>query len=176
MRESRNSITQRTTRAIAIFALASLVFAGRAQSPLINDDSKTLLTRTEPVQYLFPEQIALTAGKPQVVALHFRIAPGLHINSHQPKDPALIPTTLSIPESSGVRLADASWPAGADFTQPIDPTVVLRVYTGDFTIQARLRAQAGNHLVEARLRYQACDENACLPPKTIKVPIDVIGK
>jgi hypothetical protein len=31
-------------------------------------------------------------------------------------------------------------------------------------------------MMEARLHYQACDANACLPPKTIKVPIDVIGK
>jgi hypothetical protein len=37
-------------------------------------------------------------------------------------------------------------------------------------------ATTGNHLVEARLRYQACDQNACMPPKTITVPIDVIGK
>jgi len=30
--------------------------------------------------------------------------------------------------------------------------------------------------VEAKLRFQACDQNACMPPKTITVPIDVIGK
>jgi hypothetical protein len=37
-------------------------------------------------------------------------------------------------------------------------------------------AAAGDHLVEAKLRYQACDNNACMPPKTITVPIDVLGK
>jgi hypothetical protein len=30
--------------------------------------------------------------------------------------------------------------------------------------------------MEAKLRYQACDNNACMPPKTITVPIDVIAK
>ena len=40
----------------------------------------------------------------------------------------------------------------------------------------RIVATRGNHLVEAKLRFQACDKNACLPPKTITVPIDVIGK
>jgi hypothetical protein len=50
------------------------------------------------------------------------------------------------------------------------------VYTGEFTIQARIMAPAGNHLIEAKLRYQACDKNICLPPKTIPVAIDVIGK
>jgi hypothetical protein len=34
----------------------------------------------------------------------------------------------------------------------------------------------GDHLVEGKLRYQACDRNECMPPKTITVPIDVIGK
>jgi hypothetical protein len=43
-------------------------------------------------------------------------------------------------------------------------------------IQARIVAASGNHLVEARLRYQACDKNECLPPKTIPVAIDVIGR
>jgi hypothetical protein len=37
-------------------------------------------------------------------------------------------------------------------------------------------AIAGEHLIEARLRYQACDQKACMPPKTITVPIDVIAK
>jgi hypothetical protein len=29
--------------------------------------------------------------------------------------------------------------------------------------------------VEAKLRYQACNNDTCMPPKTITVPIDVIG-
>jgi hypothetical protein len=108
--------------------------------------------------------------------LHFRIGQGLHINSHAPKDEFLIPTELSIPEGAGVRLEAASYPAGTDFTLPLDPGSKLSVYTGEFVIQARIVAAAGNHLVEAKLRYQACDQNACMPPKTIPVAIDVIGK
>jgi hypothetical protein len=128
------------------------------------------------VEYLFPEQVTLVAGKPADVALHFRIAQGLHINSHTPKDEFLIPTTFSIPDGAGVRLDKATYPAGEDFTLPLDPGTKLSVYTGEFTIQARIVAAAGNHLVEGKLRYQACDKNACLPPKTIPVAIDVIGK
>ena len=48
--------------------------------------------------------------------------------------------------------------------------------TGEFVIQARIVAAPGDHLVEAKLRYQACDKNACMPPRTITVAIDVIGK
>jgi hypothetical protein len=128
------------------------------------------------VEYLFPEQVTVGAGKPTDVVLHFRIAQGLHINSHTPKDEFLIPTTFSIPDGTGVRLDKATYPAGEDLTLPLDPSTKLSVYTTEFTIQARIVATAGNHLVEAKLRYQACDKNACLPPKTIPVVIDVIGK
>lgn len=46
------------------------------------------------VEYLFPEQVTVPAGKASDITLHFRIAPGLHINSHTPKDEFLIPTTF----------------------------------------------------------------------------------
>jgi DsbC/DsbD-like thiol-disulfide interchange protein len=128
------------------------------------------------VQYLYPEQVTVAAGKAAPVALHFRVKDGLHINSHEPKEEFLIPTVLSVPEASGVRLESAEYPAGKEFTLPVEPKTNLIVYTGEFTIQARLVAQPGDHMVEAKLRYQACDANACLPPKTITVPIDVVGK
>jgi hypothetical protein len=115
-------------------------------------------------------------GKASPVALHFRVAQGLHINSHTPSDDYLIPTAFSIPDGSGVRLDAATYPAGSMISLPIDPKTRLSVYTGEFEIQTRMVATAGNHLVQARLHYQACDQNQCMPPKTITVPIDVIGK
>jgi DsbC/DsbD-like thiol-disulfide interchange protein len=131
--------------------------------------------KAEAVQYLYPEQVTVPAGKATPVALHFRIKEGLHINSHQPKDEFLIPTVLSIPDASGVHLEDAAYPAGTEFNLPVEPKSQLIVYTGEFSIQARIVAQRGEHMVEAKLRYQACDANACLPPKTITVPIDVVA-
>ena len=128
------------------------------------------------VEYLYPEQVTVPAGKATTVTLHFRIAPGLHINSHTPSEDELIPTTLSIPEGSGVRLEGAVYPPGAGFTLPLDPQTKLSVYSGEFTIQARIVATAGDHLVEVRLRYQACDNNACMPPRTMTAAIDVLAK
>jgi Disulphide bond corrector protein DsbC len=128
------------------------------------------------VTYLFPEQISAPAGKPTPVTLHFRVAPGLHINSHTPTSEFFIPTTLTFPADSGLHLDAAAYPAGALITLPIDPGSKLSVYTGEFAIQARLIAAAGDHLVQGKLRYQACNDNECLPPKTIMVTVDVIGK
>ena len=133
-------------------------------------------SKHDAVVYLFPEQVSVPVGKPSPVALHFQIERGLHINSHTPKGDFLIPTVLSIPESSGVKLAQATYPPGTDFTLPIDHKTRLSVYTGEFVIQAEIVAERGNHMVEAKLHYQACDLNSCMPPRTITVPIDVIGK
>lgn len=75
-----------------------------------------------------------------------------------------------------MKLEAARYPPGTDFALPLDPGTKLNVYTGEFTIQAHIVATSGDHLVEAKLHYQACDKSACMPPKTITVPIDVIGK
>ena len=166
--------------AAALLALGFSAAAARAQSAnpssLFNQSDEPLVQQSKAVEFLYPEQITVRAGKSSPVEMHFRVAPGLHINSHAPHDPYLIPTTLNVPASSGVQLLNATFPDGKDFTLPADPKTHLSVYTGDFTILARIRAPRGNHLVQARLRYQACNDNQCLPPRTINVAIDVLAK
>lgn len=159
-------------------ALSTVLLFGLSATAQLQETAKPSRSgaKAEAVQYLYPEQVTVTAGKAAPVALHFRIKEGLHINSHEPKDEFLIPTVLSIPEPSAVRLESVEYPAGKEFTLPVEPKTKLLVYTGEFAIQARIVAQIGDHMVEAKLRYQACDANACLPPKTITVPIDVVGK
>ena len=157
-----------------LFVLGSLL--AQAQIVPTGPQNRPAVARTEAVTYLFPEQVTIAAGKPSHVELHFRVGQGLHINSHTPSADYLIPTDFSIPESAGVKLDGVAYPEGKIITLPFDPTTKLSVYTGEFMIEARIAAAPGNHLVQARLHYQACDQNQCLPPKTIIVPIDVIGK
>jgi hypothetical protein len=166
-------LMKRICTAVMVLGLGAMAARGQGLSSAAQ---KRPLVKTDAVTYLFPEQVNVPANKPSQIALHFRIAPGLHINSHTPTDEFLIPTTFSIPEGSGVRLERATYPAGALMALPIDPTTKLSVYTGEFVIQARIVATAGNHLVEGQLHYQACDNNQCLPPRTITVAIDVISK
>ena len=161
----------------AVFLGMTMCCAGavRAQDSL-GETTHKARPKDEAVEYLYPEQVTVQAGKPSAVAMHFRIRQDLHINAHKPRADYLIPTVLSIPESSGVQLASARYPAGSEFTLPVDPSEKLLVYSGEFTIQASIVATPGDHLVEAKLRYQACDQNACMPPKTTTVAIDVVGK
>lgn len=160
-------------RADVALVLALAGFLAHAQNQSFSARSKS---SPPAVVFVSPEQIIVPAGKATTVALHFRIAPGLHINSHTPSEEELIPTALAMTEGSGVRLVSADYPPGAEYTLPIDPSTKLNVYTGEFIIEARITTRPGEHLVEARLRYQACDNNACMPPKTLIAAIDVIGK
>lgn len=169
MRENKDAIL------VLVFAAYAATFCPIPAHPQSDPASRSIL-KGAAVEFLYPEQVSVAAGKPSDVTLHFRVAEGMHINSHAPKEEFLIPTTFSIPDSTGVKLEDTTYPAGKDFTLPSDPGNKLSVYTEEFTIQARIVAPAGNHLVEAKLRFQACDKSVCLPPKTIPVAIDVIGK
>lgn len=166
-------------RAICLLVVCCAAELGTSQStphsPLLDKPNHSVI-KQESVQYLFPEQVTIPAGQSTAVALHFRIASGLHINSHKPKDEFLIPTALSIPADSGVKLDSAIYPSGTEFVLPADPGTKLSVYTGDFAIQTRITATPGDHLIQAKLRYQACDQQQCMPPKTATFAIDVIGK
>ncbi len=167
--------------AVPLFVLAALAVATAPGQIVSNSPRNDSPIKTEAVQYLFPEQVSVPAGKPTAVTLRFRVVQGLHINSHTPSDAFLIPTDFSIPDGIGpdgasVRLNAAIYPPGTIISLAFDPKTKLSVYTGEFIIQARIVATPGNHLVQAKLHYQACDQNQCMPPKTINVPIDVIGK
>src|ERR1700685_1693683 len=166
---------------MALLGLAGLAGTRAYGQFVSNSPRNDSPIKTEAVQYLFPEQVSVPAGKPSPVILHFRVAHGLHINSHTPSDKCLIPTDFSIPDGAGpdgtgVRLYAANYPPGTIISLAFDPSTKLSVYTGEFAIQARIEATPGNHLIQAKLHYQACDQNQCMPPKTIDVPIDVVGK
>jgi hypothetical protein len=146
-----------------------------AQSPFGDLQSKPV-KKPAAVTYLFPEQVTVAADKPATLDLHFKVGEGLHVNSHDPHGEGLIPTTLSLPDKDGIRLAKVTFPPGADFTFPLDPKEKLSVYTGEFVVRTQVVAAKGDHLLQTTLRYQACSSNTCMAPHEILVAIDVIAK
>jgi hypothetical protein len=132
--------------------------------------------RPQDVRYLFPEQVSVPAGKDAVIDLHFQINPGMHINSHTPREQGLIATRLILPATSGIRMDAVDFPAGSDYALRAMPSEKLSVYTGEFVVRAHIRAVAGQHLLQGSLRYQACDTNSCYPPRNAPVVVDVIAK
>ncbi len=128
------------------------------------------------VRFLYPQQVQVSAGKPYTVQMHFRIASGLHINSHTPLQKSLIGTTLNASAPAGVKITMVQFPAGAPYALAAFPSEKLSVYTSELVVGMHIVAQRGNHLIQGSLRYQACDTNTCFPPRNVPVAVDVIAQ
>ncbi|MCP3688043.1 MAG: DUF255 domain-containing protein [Gammaproteobacteria bacterium] len=103
------------------------------------------------------------------IAVDISIPRGWHINSNQPLQQGLIPTSISIdPVKTGLQLAKVSFP------DPITTTLgfqkePLSVYHGD--IQIQLEVDTDNKkpvaVLPIELHIQACNDKICLPPEKV---------
>jgi hypothetical protein len=118
---------------------------------------------------------ALTAHRGATVAqtLTVTVKPGYHVNSDRPKDEYIIPLKLT-------------WTGGPlDVKTTIYPKAeeiqvngqALTVFTGTFPVQTEFRvgpnAALGTVTVNGKLRYQACNNEMCLRPVTLDIPLQV---
>ena len=121
--------------------------------------------------------VQLRAGASTSVEMDFRVGTEFHINSHHPKADYLIPTVLKLNPPAQLTVADLKYPAGEEMAFAFSPNEKLSVYSGDFTINAVLKAPAnaaaGSYPVKGELRFQACDHSACYPPRSISVQFQV---
>lgn len=118
--------------------------------------------------------VTVTRGKAAPVTIHFRVAPGFHVNSNTPKSEFLIPTALKMDAPTDIALTKTTYPEGKDMAFPFAPDEPLNVYSGDFTVGLTVRplhtVMPGKYAIHGELKYQACDNAACYPPK--KLPVD----
>jgi DsbC/DsbD-like thiol-disulfide interchange protein len=116
------------------------------------------------------ETDAAHAGADVQVALQVVLAPGVHVNSNQPRDPSLIPLAITVNAPPNVSVVGIAFPKPSDLRQRGED-VLLSVFEHTFNIGVRLRLGADVAetplLVSARLRYQACDEVRCYVPATV---------
>jgi hypothetical protein len=164
-------------RLTAMFGLVCLAASGQVikDQPLPLPDGANQRADAA-VQFLSPDKVNIPARRAAQIDLHFRVADGLHINSHAPTDKTLIPTRLAVVEVQGLNVTAVDFPAGTQYAPQFAPREKLSVYAGEFVLHAHLTAQPGEHLLEGGLRYQACDANACLPPRTIPVSVTVVAQ
>lgn len=160
-----------TTAALLVAGMAGVVAAQKLpwQGDNPSDDQHQF------VHFLYPEQITVAPGQDKVVDLHFKINPGMHINSHVPHEKSLIPTQFIVIEPPGLKIGPVDFPAGEDYSLAAMPNDKLSVYTGEFVVHAHIHAQPGDHLLEGALRYQACDNRSCYPPRKAPVAVDIIA-
>src|SRR5262249_22828440 len=121
-----------------------------------------------------------TAAKPGSdvhAALQVHLPEGYHTNSNQPRDPNLIPISVTFdPPPDGITFTEVVFPPATDLAQR-GADQPLRVFSGDFTIGVALSVAAsapnGPVKLPATLRYQACDEVACYAPTRVPVTWDL---
>ena len=108
------------------------------------------------------------------VAVVVEIEEGYHINSNQPADKFLIPTSLKVESLKGLRANTVRYPKAKDekfsFSEKpmsvFDGRTVLR-----FTARALPTLAQGNHTLKAKLTVQACNNEQCFRPQTVNVDI-----
>jgi hypothetical protein len=160
---------------VALVLVCAAVAAGQQDGTLVAGRNGKPKVTVAPI-----ERVSVTAGKAATVQLLFRVAPGYHINSHQPKSELLIPTRLSLDPPAEILPGEVTYPPGKDASFPFAPEEKLSVYSGDFSVQALVRTArntpAGTYRVRGQLRYQACDDRACYPPATVPLQFEVSVK
>jgi DsbC/DsbD-like thiol-disulfide interchange protein len=112
-------------------------------------------------------EIMLAPGASADLVLNVSMPPDVHVQAHQPKDPLLIPTVLTVEAPDGIKVESIAYPTPTEFAQTgrADPLLVLGPA---FEIRVRLSASNdapdGVRSVPVLLRYQACNETVCFPP------------
>lgn len=158
-------------RTVLHLALASLLLlmVGLAQD---NPGPKAPSVTVAPIA-----PVSVQRGESASFELDFRVGRGFHVNSNQPKDEYLIPTSLKLDPPSDVAIGKIEYPQGQDVAFAFSPNEKINVYSGDVAITGLVRAMStssyGTFRVHGTLTYQACDNAACYPPKRLPVQFDV---
>jgi thioredoxin:protein disulfide reductase len=146
--------------------IASLAFAALCVHPA--------QAQTRPEAAIAPsvETDRVRAGSSARVALTVTLPEGVHVQSNQPRDPLLIPATLTIDAPPGVRVTHLVFPPSKDFalSGQAEP---LAVFDHEFVAGAELEIAGtvppGDLVIPARFRYQACNDRVCFAPVTASI-------
>ena len=119
--------------------------------------------------------IVESAGRPGATvraALLVKLPERFHVQSNAPRDPAFVPTVLTIDAPTGIRATEIVFPKATDLKQA-GQSQPLAVFEHEFAIGVQFELAAGVATgpidVPAHLRYQACDDRLCYPPATADI-------
>ncbi len=126
------------------------------------------------------ETAVLTPGNSTRLAVQLTIAKPWHINSNPPSGEFQIPTIVSLSDSSGIEFGEIIYPAGEMRTFAFSEEAIS-VY--EKTVYAFASVTLPKDFTDSSvtlkgsLQYQACDDEVCLPPKTISFKKEMkVGK
>jgi Disulphide bond corrector protein DsbC len=154
--------TLRTARLILIIATIAVPAAAQMQK-----------LRPELHAQVVPAEAR--AGSTVRATVQLGLPQNVHVQSDKPRDPALIPTTLTVTPPAGVTVERITYPPASDLKQP-GRDQPLAVFGPDVVIEVRLSiagdVPTGSLTVPGTLRYQGCTEQVCFPPA--RAPVEWI--
>lgn len=116
-----------------------------------------------------PPPGAVEAGAAAVINLQLDIRSPYHINSSQPLEDYLIPTSVTLEPVPGLEVGNIIFPAARIKNTAISDEP-MALYEGTVNIAVEIVPSAslagGNVALKGIVLYQACDDFTCLPPET----------
>ncbi len=114
-----------------------------------------------------PPSVAVEAGKVAVVTVELDIRSPYHINSNQPLEEYLIPTSLKLEPVSDLEIKNIFFPVAAIKKLDVSDSP-MALYEGTVKIDVEIipaeSLKGGDVVLRGNVRYQACDDVTCLPP------------
>jgi thiol:disulfide interchange protein DsbD len=138
--------------------------AGAAEEPRVSLEVK-------------PAEAVVARGATLGIHVVATVAHGWHINAHQPTQPFLKATVLTLSVPEGVTVDDVTYPPPGTRKFAFAGDAELLVYEGRVGLATVIRVPAdfaGERIrVAAQLEYQACDDTTCLRPSTASADVVV---
>lgn len=134
----------------------------------------TLLAQiNKPINITPPEPLLVKAGANVEETLNLSVREGFHVNSDKPKDEYIIPIKLTW-TGAPLETRQVIYPKPAEIKVGDQQ---LTVFSGSFPIKTQFHvaegAAKGTVTVSGKLRYQACNNEMCLRPVTVDIPLTV---
>jgi DsbC/DsbD-like thiol-disulfide interchange protein len=135
--------------------------------------SSLLAQINKPVNVTPPEPLVVKAGATVDETLNLSVREGFHVNSDKPKDDYIIPIKLSW-AGGPVETRQVIYPKPEEMKVGDQQ---LTVFSGAFSIKTQFHvaegAAKGTFTVNGKLHYQACNNEMCLRPVTVDIPLTV---
>ena len=126
------------------------------------------------------ESDGVHAGTSPRAVVQVRLQPGFHVNSNEPLEQYLIPTSLEFAPLPGVNVNGLAYPEPIHLVTGGSETP-LAVFEEEFAIGVAMELDpalaTGGHVLLGQLNYQACDDKVCYRPDklTVQVALNVVG-
>ncbi|MGP1347961.1 MAG: thioredoxin domain-containing protein [Phycisphaerales bacterium] len=148
------------------------------QAATLSGDPRNLDGNDPVVVLASTDRVSIARGTPGSIRLRIEIAPGYHINAHDPGLSDLVGLSVRIVNGTGVS-AHASYPpgvpleaAGAGDAGGADrPGPLVHNAQVELDVELRRTDEAWSGRPLLLLEYQACTDRACLMPRRVELDV-----